>query len=87
MERNVNIDKLENIQDKVRKTKNLLSYFIESELSFTTPVDKNWKLEEQNYELLRKYEDTQTVTDILFDYLILINKELDNVINSSLKGD
>ncbi|MGN1012300.1 MAG: hypothetical protein ACI4ON_00495 [Clostridia bacterium] len=50
-------------------------------------VDKNWKLEEQNYELLRKYEDTQTVTDILFDYLLSIRKELKNVIDTSVKED
>lgn len=85
MERKVEIFKLEDIQNKVRKTKDLLGYFIENELSFTTPVDTKWSLEEQNYELLRKYENTQTITDILFDYLVSIKEELGNVIDTSVK--
>ncbi len=85
MERKVNVSKLEDIQNDVIKANDLLGYFIEKELAYTEPVDLKLRLVEQHYELLRKYEATQTITDILFDYLLSIREELKNVIDTSVK--
>lgn len=83
MERKVESCKLDLIQYYVDTSKDLLEYFISKELTSNAPIDFEKTELEQKIEMSRKYRATQNFTDIIFDYLGLIQKEVEELINNS----